>query len=238
MNIQFNPILLQALFLCVFSVSFLFISVRMWGAYKKDNNLIAKTLSLAFFFAGVEYFFLGVPLLITPFDPYIIKLSALITWVLVYISIAYAGLTMMYFYSWFPKKSWIVTIIILTIMSLIINSDFSKLPFINESGFVDWADHPLTTIINNIMALVAVAPVGVTIIIRTINKKMFLRGALLGLGFILFIIFLPATFTLPQTSVFILFNIIAFVGFALIFISFYVQRDNTNDKKNLSELKR
>jgi len=223
-----SPLLVQGLFHLYWDVLFFLLGWKLWTSYKVHKNPLAKYLALSFIFAGIEYIFFIVSIFVFPSNFVLIKIANNISWIFVYLSIGSAWIACKYLFPKFPLTLSLLVLGMVGAVMLYLNS----VPFVpaslNSGGFINWGDADIVMMVGSILMIGTFVPMGLSFIYRTLKKRSFVKGLVFGLGFVVTIVFMPATYSVESLSKYIFFATLAVVGMTLVIVGVFLPvQENT-----------
>jgi len=198
-------------------VLFLVITSRLFHQYKETGNRLAKYLGISFLLGGIEYAFLGVPMLFFPHEFVLLKITGIIAWIFVYFVLITAWTAVSYVYPKFPLKPLFVVLTFVFIGIIVYLVSPFVPAFINEAGIIDYADTP-AMMVGGLLLTGTYLPMGLVFFYRAYKKKLYVKGITFGLGLVLNLIFLPISYQVNNYSTFVFFTVLAALGMTSIAI--------------------
>ena len=217
-----SPLLVQGLFHLYWDVLFFLIGWKLWTSYKIHQNPLAKYIALSVIFAGIEYLFFVVSIFVFPDNLYLVKVANNISWVFVYLAIGCAWVAFKYIYPKFPLKLFLMVLGSIGAVMLYLNSVPFTPAFINSGGFIDWGDVDLVMMVGSILLMGTFVPMGLSFIYRTLKKRFVVKGLVFGLGFVVTIVFMPATYSVESLSTYIFLAMLAALGMTLVTVGVFL----------------
>jgi|SRR3989344_5095294 len=212
-----SPITLQGLFHLYLDVNFFTIAVLLTQRYKKTGSMLFKCLATAFWFLGIEYATLGLPLLLIPHNYVWLRIiSGPITMFFFLVAIGYMA-KVLYYLS--PKFPWRLFLMLYTLFSAFVlwSSIFPFKPaFVNEMGIIDYNLPKFVFIIIGLLLMVSNVPAGVVFIYHAFKAGNWIKGFVFGLGLIIGVLFQPLTYQTHVFSAWVFFSMLGALGVTMI----------------------
>ena len=222
--------LIQALLPVYICVSFFLYAYKFWSEYKETRNNIAKFLAYSFWVASLSFLVVAFAIIIFSSNMRYLSIATNIFWVLDFIAVAFVWWAAQYVFVRLPMRL-LLGLLLLGEVFLIVNNTVSFIPtVVGKDGLIVLPAHPLTYHLGNIITIVTFASVGVVFILKTMRKKMVLKGTVLGVGLIMTVLFLSAAYTLENLTGYLAFGFLGAVGLLLFTIGLYFFPEAGKDK--------